>query len=135
MGGTETTRYTGSIDVDRLLDQVESFLRRLPRQSSGGRQVPQLELTPERRDQVKRTFQAPRFEADVADDDTIRRLVLTTRFVTPEANRQAAGGMTGGSLEYRVEYSGVGEDVTISPVNGARPIEEFNAALQRELAK
>ncbi len=71
----------------------------------------------------------------MADDDTIRRLVLTTRFVTPEANRQAAGGMTGGSLEYRVEYSGVGEDVTISPVSGARPIEEFNAALQRELAK
>ena len=133
--GTETTRYTGSIDVDRALDQVESFLRRLPRQSTGGRQVPQLELTPERRDQVKRTFQGPRFEADVADDDTIRRLVLTTRFVTPEANRQAAGGMTGGSIEYRVEYSGVGEDVTISPVNGARPIEEFNAALQRELAK
>ena len=59
VGGTETTRYTGSIDVDRALDQVESFLRRLPRQGTGGRQVPQLELTPERRDQVKRTFQAP----------------------------------------------------------------------------
>jgi hypothetical protein len=135
VAGTETTRYTGSVDVDAALDQIEGFLRRLPRQSAGGAQVPQLDLTPERRDQVKSTFRSPRFEADLADDDTIRRLVLTTRFVTPEANRQAAGGMTGGSLEYRVEYSGVGEDVTISPVSGARPIEEFNAALQRELAK
>ena len=91
--------------------------------------MPQLDLTPERRNQVKSTFQSPHFEADVADDDTIRRIVLTTRFATPEANQQAAGGITGGSIEYRVEYTGVGEEVTISPVSGARPIEEFNAAL------
>jgi hypothetical protein len=135
VAGTQTTRYTGSIDVDKALDQIESFLRQLPQQSTGGQRVPQLELTPERRQQVKDTFHAPRFEADVAADDTIRRILLTTRFVTPEANRQAAGGITGGTIEYRVQYAGVGEEVTISPVSGARPIEEFNAALQRELAK
>ena len=135
VAGAETTRYRGSIDVDEALDQIESFLRQLPQQSTGGQRVPQLELTPERRRQVKDTFRSPRFEADVADDDTIRRILLTTRFVTPEANRQAAGGITGGTIEYRVQYAGVGEEVTISPVSGARPIEEFNAALQRELAK
>ncbi len=135
IAGTATTRYVGSIDVDKALDQVESFLRQLPAQTTGGQSVPRLELTPERREQVKSTFQNPRFEADVADDDTIRRLVMTTRFVTPESNRQAAGGITGGSIEYRAQYSDVGEEVTISPVSGARPIEEFNAALQRELAK
>jgi hypothetical protein len=135
VGGTKTTRYTGDIDVDRALDQVESFLRHLPAQSTSGQPVPQLELTPERREQVKSTFQEPRFEVDVAEDDTIRRLVLTTRFVTPEANRRQAGGITGGSIEYRVDYTGVGEDVKISPVEGARPIEEFTAAFERELAK
>src|SRR5829696_3437245 len=135
VAGAKTTRYTGSIDVDKALDQIETFLRQLPQQSTGGQRVPQLQLTPERRQQVKDTFQSPRFEVDVADDDTIRRIVLTTKFATPEANRQAAGGITGGSIEYRVEYSQVGEGVTISPVTGARPIEEFNAALQRELAK
>ena len=66
------------------------------------------------------TFQSPRFEVDVADDDTIRRMLLTTRFVTPEANRQAAGGITGGTIEYRVQYTGVGDEVTISP-GGAAP--------------
>lgn len=135
IGGTETTRYTGAIDVDRALEQVESFLRHMPTQSTGGGPVPQLELTPERRAQVKRTFQSPRFEAQVAGDDTIRRLLLTTRFTTPQANQQAAGGITGGSIEYRVDYTGVGEEVTINPVEGARPIEEFSAALEREIAK
>ena len=135
VAGTETTRYTGSIDVDKALDQIESFLRQLPQQSTGGQRVPQLNLTPERRQQINDTFQSARFEIDVADDDTIRRILLTAKFVTPEANRQAAGGITGGTIEYRVEYAGVGDEVTISPVSGARPIEEFNAALERELAK
>ena len=135
VAGAATTRYTGAIDVDRALDQVEKFLREVPRQSAGGQQIPQLQLTAEQRGQVKRTFKSPRFEADVASDDTLRRLVITTRFVTPETNRQAAGGITGGTIEYRVEYSDVGKQVTISPVSGARPIEEFNAALRRELAK
>ena len=81
------------------------------------------------------TFRGPSFEADVAKDRTIRRLVLKTRFVTRESNRAAAGGITGGAIQYRLEYSAVGDDVTIPPVRGARPIGEFTAALQRELAK
>jgi hypothetical protein len=128
VGGEETTRYTGAIDVDRALDQIDSFLRHLPQQSTDG-------LTPEQREQVKTTFQSPRFEAQVADDDTIRQLLLTSRFTTPTANREAASGITGGTIEYRVDYTNVGEEVTISPVEGARPLSEFNAALQRELAK
>ena len=66
VAGAETTRYTGSIDIDKALDQIESFLRQLPQQSTGGQRVPQLDLTPERRQQLKDTFQSPRFEIDVA---------------------------------------------------------------------
>ena len=135
IGGTNTTRYTGSVDMDKALDQIESFLRHVPTQSSGGQAVPQMELTPERREQVKQTLKKPRFEAAIADDDTLRRLILIADFDTPQANQQAAGGITGGSIEYRVDYTDVGEEVKISPVEGARPIEEFNAALEREIAK
>ena len=52
----------------------------------------------------------PRFEAAVADDDTIRQLLVTSTFTTPAANREAAGGITGGHMEYRVDYTKVGED-------------------------
>ena len=42
VGGTKTTRYTGAIDVDAALDQVESFLRHVPAQATSGQGVPQL---------------------------------------------------------------------------------------------
>lgn len=71
-------------------------------------------------------------EVDVGNDDTIRQLVLSTRFTTSTANRQAAGGRT---IEYRLQYTDVGSEVTIAPVKGARPISEFSAALQRELSR
>jgi hypothetical protein len=135
VGGAPTTRYVGRVDLNRVLDQVERFLRTVPRQPAAGQSIPRLNLTPEQRTQVVNTFGEPSFEAHVAEDDTLRRLVVSTRFSTPEANRDAAGGITGGLIDYRLEYSDVGADVAIEPVRGARPIEEFSAALQRELAK
>jgi hypothetical protein len=135
VAGAPTTHYVGTVDMNKLLDQVQRFLRTIPRQAAAGQATPQLELTPQRRLQVAQTFAAPQVEVDVGSDDTIRGVVLSTRFTTPAANRQAAGGITGGTIEYRLQYSDVGSEVKISPVKGARPIEEFSAALQRELSR
>ena len=135
VAGAPTTHYVGTVDMSKLLDQVQRFLRTVPRQTTGGRTPPQLELTPERRRQVAQTFGAPQVEVDIGNDDTIRQLVLSTRFTTPTANRQAAAGITGGTIEYRLQYSDVGSEVTIAPVKGARPMSEFSAALQRELSR
>jgi hypothetical protein len=135
VAGAPTTHYTGTVDMNKLLDQVQRFLRTVPRRPAAGQTLPQLELTPERRRQVAQTFGAPQVEVDVASDDTIRQVVVSTRFTTPVANRQAAAGITGGTIEYRLQYSDVGSEVSISPVKGARPIEEFAAALQRELTR
>jgi hypothetical protein len=134
VAGTRTTRYTGTIDLDGVMDQYERLSRTLPTQGAAAA-VPQGRLTPAQRAQVKRTFGHPRFEAAVADDDTIRRLVVTTRFTTPAANREAAGGITGGRMEYRVEYSDVGKAVTITPPADTQPIGDFARELQRILAK
>lgn len=135
VAGETTTHYTGTVDMNKLLDQVQRFLSTVPREPAGGQALPQLELTPERRKQVAETFGVPTVEVDVADDDTLRQLVVATRFTTPVANREAASGITGGTIEYRVQYADVGSEVSISPVKGARPIEEFAAALQRELSR
>jgi hypothetical protein len=51
------------------------------------------------------------------------------------ASSPGGAGVTGGTIEYRLQYSDVGSEVSISPVKGARPIEEFAAALQRELTR
>ena len=134
VAGTKATRYTGTIDLDGVMDQYERLSQTLPTQGAAGA-VPQGRLTSAQRAQVKRTFGHPRFEAAVAGDDTIRRLVVTTKFTTPTANKDAAGGITGGRMEYRVEYSDVGKPVTITPPKKTQPISDFAREMQRVLAQ
>ena len=116
------------------MDQYERLSQSLP--TTGAAQaVPQGRLTPQQRAQVKRTFGSPRFEAAVAEDETVRRLVVTTAFTTPAVNREGAGGITGGRIEYRLEYTDVGKTATITPPAEPRPIGEFARELQRILAR
>ena len=134
VGGTKVAVYTGAIDLDVVMDQYERLSQSLP--TTGAAQaVPQGRLTPQQRAQVKRTFASPRFEAAVADDDTVRQLNLTSKFTTPPANRASAGGITGGRIEYRLEYTDVGKAATITPPAEPRPIGEFARELQRILAR
>jgi hypothetical protein len=126
--------YKGDIDIDAVLDQIERLSQGLP--TAGAAQtIPGGKLTPQQRGQVKRMFAQPSFEAGVADDDTIRQLVVTSKFTTPAANREAAGGITGGHMEYRVEYTKVGEDTTITPPTKTQPLSDFAQQVQEILSK
>jgi hypothetical protein len=131
--GEELTLYKGAIDVDAVLDQVERLSQGLPTQGAA-ETIPGGRLTPQQRGQVKRMFGSPAFEVGVADDDTIRQLLITSKFVTPEANREAAGGITGGRMEYRVEYTDVGKETTITPPTDTQPLSDFAREIQRLLA-
>ncbi len=132
--GTKLTVYTGAVDPDAVMDQYERLSQSLPTTGAAAA-VPQGRLTPQQRAQVKRTFGNPRFEAAIAGDDTVRQLSLTSKFQTPAANKDAAGGITGGRIEYRIEYTDVGKPVTIAPPANTQPIGDFARELQRILAK
>jgi hypothetical protein len=126
--------YKGAIDLDVLMDQVERLSQGLP--TNGAAQtIPQGRLTAQQRGQVKRMFGSPRFEVGVADDDTVRQLLITSKFTTPAANREAAGGITGGRMEYRVKYTAVGKTTTITPPTKTQPMADFAREVQRILAQ
>jgi hypothetical protein len=132
--GEELALYKGAIDLDAVLDQVERLSQGLP--TPGAAQtIPNGRLTPQQRGQVKRTFGSPRFEVGIADDDTVRQLIITSKFTTPAANREAAGGITGGRMEYRVEYTDVGKETKITPPANPQPIADFAREVQRILSK
>jgi hypothetical protein len=132
--GETLTVYKGDIDVDSVLDQIERLSQGLP--TTGAAQaLPQGRLTAEQRGRVKRMFAQPRFEVGMADDDTIRQVLITSKFTTPPANREAAGGISGGWMEYKVEYTGVGDDVTITAPSNPQPLSDFFRELQSLLAK
>jgi hypothetical protein len=132
--GETLTLYKGAIDLDAVMDQVERLSRGLPT-TGAAEAIPQGRLTPQQRGQVKRTFGSPRFEVGVADDDTVRQLLITSKFTTPAGNREAAGGITGGRMEYRLEYTAVGEETTITPPTETQPISDFAREVQRILAR
>jgi hypothetical protein len=134
VGGAKTTVYTGAIDMDAVMDQYERLSQSLPTTGATAA-VPTGQLTTAQRAQVKRTFSSPRFEVAVAEDDTIRQLNLTSKFTTPAANREAAGGITGGRIEYRLQYTDVGKPATISPPIDTQPIGDFARQLQQILAR
>jgi hypothetical protein len=132
--GTKLTVYTGAIDPDAVMDQYERLSQSLP--ATGAAQaVAQGRLTPQQRAQVKRTFGSPRFEAAVAKDDTVRQLSLTSKFTTPATNRDAAGGITGGRIESKINDTAVGKPVTITSPTNTEPIADFARELQRILAE
>jgi hypothetical protein len=132
--GEKLTLYKGGIDLDAVLDQVERLSQGLPTQGAA-QTIPRGRLTAQQRAQVKRTFGSPRFEVGVADDDTVRQLLITSKFTTPAANREAAGGITGGRMEYRVEYTDVGKETTITPPANPQPLSDFAREVQRILSK
>jgi hypothetical protein len=130
IAGAKVTRYAGTVDRDKLLDQVERLLRNVPA-------APGLPagFTDEQRGRLKAEFSAPKFEIDVAEDHTVRRLTVDLRFTTPVANRKLAGGMTGGKISYRLQYSPLTGTPKISPPANPEPLTDFFTELQRQLAQ
>jgi hypothetical protein len=126
VAGDKVTRYAGTIDRDKLLDQIERLLRNVPAGMPAG-------LTDQQRGRLKAEFATPRFEVDVAGDHTVRRLTVDVRFTTPVATRRLAGGMTGGRITYRLGYSPLAGTPEISPPADPQPIADFFSELQRQL--
>ena len=130
VAGAKVTRYAGTVDRDKLMDQVQRLLRGLP--ATPGTPA---ELTADQRTKLKTMFGTPRFELDVAADHTVRRLHVQLRFTTPVANRPAAGGITGGTIDYGVEYSALPSAPRIAPPPDPQPINDFLTALTHELSR
>jgi hypothetical protein len=128
VAGEKVTRYTGTVDREKLFDQVERFFRGVP--NPGG--APTV-ITPKQRAELMSMFSEPKFELDVAADRTVRRLLITDRFRTLVSNREAAGGITGGTLFYEVKYAPLRSVPQINPPAHSEPLANFLTALQQEL--
>ena len=134
VAGAKATSYTGAIDLDKAMDEYERLSQSLPTTGASAA-VPQGRLTPEQRAQVKRTFGSPRFEAALRRGRHGPPARPHHQVHHPAVNREGAGGITGGRIEYRVEYSDVGEETTIVAPKDTQPIGDFARELQRILSR
>ena len=63
------------------------------------------------------------------EDKILRRLNVQLRFNVPEENREAANGLTGGTLRFDLTLGAINEDQDIKAPEDARPFEELVAAV------
>jgi hypothetical protein len=111
IGGTQTTKVTGKLDVETMLrDFNKVSTERLP-------------------ESAMRDFSDAMgdvdFEAWIGADDIWRRLKAESEFEVPEEERESLGGLEGGRLSIDLELSDPNEPVEIEGPADARPIDEL----------
>ena len=113
IGGAATTKVTGELDVAAMLGD---FSRLSPDSSA----IPQATLN-----QVEEAIGPVDFEAWIGDDDIWRRVSTSVDFTVPEAQRQGAGGLSGGQVSLDMTLTAPNEEVSIESPGAARPLDEL----------
>lgn len=113
IGGTATTKVTGELDVAAMLGD---FIRLSPDAST----FPKATLN-----QIEEAVGPVDFEAWIGDDDIWRRISADVDFTVPEAQRDGAGGLSGGKVSLDMTLTAPNEDVSIESPGAARPLDEL----------
>jgi hypothetical protein len=112
MSGTTTTKVTGRLDAERMLRDFN--------------QVPGTDPFPASvLGQIDDVLGDVGFETWIGDDDIWRRISVETDFRVPEAQRDAADGLEGGTITFDLQLDDPNEPVEIETPADARPIDEL----------
>jgi hypothetical protein len=131
VAGVQTRHVSGTLDVERLLRNLNEFVRRSGSAlgDATGQPAPP-RLNDEDIRELAAAVQDPTFDVYVGkDDDIIRRVSGRVEFEIPERNREELGGLEGGSIVFSVELADVNGDQEIEAPANARPLSDLTASL------
>jgi hypothetical protein len=121
VGGTDTIRITGDVDVPKLLDDINTALgraRSLGVQGSAG--LPQ-QLTPQQREEAAKAIQKLSVQIYTGKEDrTLRRMVID---LAAKAKAQTV------AVNFDLQFTDVNEDQSISAPSGAKPFDQLLSRL------
>jgi len=130
VAGAETSHVSGKLDVSRMVEDFNGFVKR-----SGGAirgatgQVPR-PLTKRQLDKVSEIVKDASFDAYVAkEDDTVRRISGHLELDVPKGDRGSVGGIEGGSLSFTIEFAKVNGNQKIEAPAKARPLSDLTQSL------
>ena len=127
VAGAATTKVTGALDIERMLNDFNNAVDKTGAATGGQAQ----KLTPEQISQVTEAVKDPTFEAFVAKDDkTLRRLTATIDFTIPESERSQAQGATGGQVKFTIQFANVGQPANVEAPSDAKPLSELQQQIQ-----
>lgn len=126
VGGAETVKITGGIDVPRFLEDINTLLARAGDLGVAGADEVPSELSEEQRAQITEAVKSARVEVYSGNEDRLlRRAVVAITFDVPQDAREATGGLQSGELRLDFTISELNEDQEIEAPQDARPIAEL----------
>lgn len=131
VAGVNTRHVSGKLDVTRLVQDLNTFLRKSSSAIGGatGQDAPK-PLSAADIKKVTDVVKDPTFHVYVGEeDDTIRRVSGKLEVAVPEKDRGSVGGIQGGSLEFTVEFKNVNGDQQIEAPKNARPLSALTQSL------
>lgn len=128
VGGTETIHISSGIDVEHLLDDVNTLLGKADKLGRG--QVAK-SLTPRQRDALARSVKDAKVDIYTGKDDKmLRRLTLQASFAVPNDLQSKAGGLTSGAVKVDLTIADLNQPQTITAPANAKPFSDLTSALQ-----
>lgn len=132
VAGTKAEHVTAGVDVPKLLDDLQTVLAKAGAagvSGATGDRVP-TSLTAAERQAIEQSVRSSRFDVWTGEDDGIlRRVAVSVAYDVPQARRDAAGGLTAGTIDLGLTLADLNEKQTIATPQGARPISELSQAL------
>jgi hypothetical protein len=129
VGGAETVHVSADVRIGALLKDLNDLIRRAGRLGLESDQVPQ--RIPERTQrQIEESVKSAQFDLWTGKDDKImRRLEIEFSFDLPEELRTQAQGVSGGTVDIKVEIAELNEDQEIKVPTKSRPLSELQSQL------
>lgn len=119
VGGVETERIAGKVDVRRLLADLGTLLR-----NAGGAGGGETLLTPQLRDRIAAAVRSAKVDLWTgADDRLLRQIAVAVVFAFEDGRQSPIPGLDGGRLTLRARLDDVnGAPVRIATPANARPL-------------
>lgn len=125
--GVDTLHLTGAISVATMVRNLNDAGAKAA--EAGQQEVPV--LTDEQISEIESVLENPTFDLYTGKSDgKIRRLSASVTFTVPEAERQGMGGLSGGKIAFQLNFTGVGEPVTITAPKNAQPLKDLASQIQ-----
>lgn len=125
VGGTETDRVSGTLNVKAFLDSVDTLLAEVDRQglaAASGQDVPD-RIPADDRAEIERTIRDARVDVWSGTEDRTLRKLQVGLGVQPDGER-------GGTVDFVLQLDGVNEPQSIEAPASSRPIDELLGQFQ-----
>jgi hypothetical protein len=131
VAGVETRHVSGTLDVARLMENLNEFVRKGGAALGGATgQTPPKPLTQAEISKIADVVKDPTFDVYVGkEDEIVRRVSGRIEIDVPKADRASVGGISGGTVEFSVEFRNVNGDQQIEAPAKARPLSELTRSL------